>query len=242
MVQVLCFIPCSARKQVTPQTVPVQRCVDQRDLPRFWAHLKRTRELLMERGILQRAGPAAPAFWLYRGCFYCPLHESAELLLNLIKEGVLRLLVISGGYGLIDVTEPIRPYNAVLSVQRQGNATSTARLWREAGLHEMIAEVISTNKPKRVFGFFAGDVAWSRSNSKYRCFFTEGVRIARQRGIHLEGGCFYRLKGRGATAINDTLGRTLIHIARQSFSVDVARHFMSGEMVGSIEIGFEPLI
>ena len=51
-----------------------------------------------------------------------------------------------------------------------------ATLWRNLGLVGVISELILNSHAQRVFGFFAGPSDWSGSHTKYRYFFTEGVK------------------------------------------------------------------
>lgn len=136
---------------------------------------------------------------LYTGTFYSVLNIG--LVKELIRSGKLRVFIISAGYGVLDAFEPAYNYNAEMKGM-------VARYWREAGLADIISDICLVLSPRRVYGFFAGEPDWSGPGTKYRCFFTEGVKRALNSGFEpAHAGCFYRESGRGVTAILGALGR-----------------------------------
>jgi hypothetical protein len=134
----------------------------------------------------------------------------------------------------VDALEPIQYYDAMM---KGGVATN----WRNANLSNIIADLLSQEQPAYVYGFFAGENHWSTAGSKYRYFFTEGVKNALRKGVDSKlTGCFYRKEGRGVKAILGSLGRTFIDLLNSNFDVayvsDVNEH---SRYDGNVKIGFQ---
>lgn len=157
-----------------------------------------------------RASIPTDAINLYIGNFYRPLDK--PFIQSQINAGQLRLFIISAGYGLVDANEKICDYNKTMT-------GSTARRWRDLGLVDIISEVIISLNPSRAFGFFSGYSHWGYPGSKYRYFFTEGLKNALVRGYDPEdAGCFYRAAGAGQTLIPTTLGKCFMDAMQADFS------------------------
>ena len=58
--------------------------------------------------------------------------------------------------------------------------TTVAREWQNLGLQQVIVELITTERPTDIVGFFAGKSDWNPgdTSAKYRWFYEEGVRLA----------------------------------------------------------------
>ena len=112
-----------------------------------------------------------------------------------------------------------------------------ATLWRDLGLVGVISELILNSHAQQVFGFFAGSSQWSGSHTKYRYFFTEGVKEASASGAMIKTAtCFYRADSRGTNAITGALGRTLLHGLRKDFSSRFLAGYTTGHAYGNVLI------
>ena len=180
--------------------------------------------------------PLTSAIYLYKGFFYGPLQPHISLKLKEIEQGRLRIIIISPCYGIVDAREPLHEYDC----EMEGRI---ATAWRNNGLVDIISDLLLTLRPKKVFGYFAGPAVWQGPNAKYRYFFTEGLRNARQKGLKIQcGGCFYRAGGRGAVAILGALGRTLVDHNNSGLNCAFANNILTnGRIDGNVTIGFDPL-
>lgn len=154
--KVVCFIPCCGSKHpdgtirggtqsstLLPKSVSNQ-LTQARDQGGF---------------VFDTAGPETTALELYTGSPYRTFTSIKHDLYQAINAGVLRIYIISAGYGVIDAREPIHNYNE----QMKGK---TATHWRDHGLQEMIAEILMFEKPDKFYGFFAAEPHWSHASSK----------------------------------------------------------------------------
>ncbi|MBC7341786.1 MAG: hypothetical protein H5U02_04970 [Clostridia bacterium] len=197
VVPVVCFVPCCSEKRDCGRFVDPPYQWPPPELQHLWAKLETARRGMED--CIDSGSGSVPALHLYAGHFYSVpgLKETAE---RLIRSGMLRLFIISAGYGILDAFELARKYDAKMEGQ-------VATYWLNQGLADMIAEVCLRLEPGRVYGFFAGTPSWSGAGAKYRYFFTAGLRKALERGLEPEqAGCFYRAEGRGVTAILRGLG------------------------------------
>jgi len=181
-----------------------------------------------------RDSPKASALNLYSGAFYKPLEPHKDEILKNIFSGRLRLMILSAGYGLLDALEPIHDYEAVMMREN-------ARHWKNSHLTQVISELILYEKPAHVYGFFAGKGGWGFGGSKYRFFFTSGLKHAMGEGYKSGlSGCFYRKEGRGVNAILGSLGKTFIEFMKtgfdESYVYEIERR---GRKWDNVVIGFE---
>jgi len=229
--KVVCFIPCCGTKTALGTVIkPATTILD--DLPR-------TRERLVDgRKIMQYcidvSSPKTSALLLYTGSPYNVLRPYYKELISLMRQRTLRLVIISAGYGIVDALEPIHWYDATM----QG---SVAKRWKECSLVDIIADFLLNERPNYIYGFFAGHAYWSSPGSKYRYFFTEGVRKALSSGLDVElAGCFYRVDGKGVKAILGALGRAFINLLRSNFDeayvIDV---YTNHVRYGNVTVGFD---
>jgi hypothetical protein len=173
-------------------------------------------KLLNGRGAMKLAidehSPLSDALTLYTGNFYRPLDK--KRIAEKISNGDLRIFVISAGYGVVESFELIYNYDAKMD-------GAVARVWKDAGLVDIISAIILKYSPDKVFGFFAGEAKWSGSASKYRYFYSEGVKRALSQGLKVtESGCFYRAEGRGTGPILSLLGMCFRDAVSSNFSND----------------------
>lgn len=205
----ICFIPCCGSK------IP-SGSKDRNFTP--WYHdmnISRTKLLKgrekMKPYIIE-SSPLTDALSLYTGNFYRPLDK--KYIFEKISTGDLRVFVLSAGYGVVDSFEPIYDYDAIMN-------GFVARVWKDAGLVDIISEIILKYSPEKVFGFFAGEEEWSGGASKYRYFYSEGVKKALSQGLIVsESGCFYRAEGRGVGPILSLLGLCFNEAISSDFSSD----------------------
>lgn len=229
--KVVCFIPCCLSK--IPSGV-IQDGIDSSivlpdSISNSLTHARREGGFTFETD-----GPVTTAFELYTGFLHRTFTPIKHDLYQAINAGVLRIYIISAGYGVIDAREPIHNYNEEMKGK-------TSELWRDHGLQDMIAEILMFKKPDRVYGFFAGRSHWSRNSSSYRYFFTEGGKKAIAAGLNVtEAGCFYRIDGSGAGAILGSLGRTLVGQFRSGFNPEYVTDIESNfRQDGGVTIGFD---
>lgn len=178
------------------------------------------------------SSPKTSAIHLYRGAFYKQFNLSKVS--REIQGNRLRLFIISAWYGIVDAFEPLHKYDAKM----QGKI---ATHWRKYELHRIIRDLLLTLKPSNVFGFFAGNEDWSSSGANYRYFFTSGLNEAVVGGLDTQlSGCFYRLSGRGSTAILSALGRTFMDFLRSGFNEDFVLNVYSNRRIdGKVIVGFK---
>ena len=228
----VCFFPCCSRKYASGQIVGQGVGLSQDDLPNTWNLLLQGRNGMNQ--CVDLPSPPTSAIRLYTGAPYNSFRQYIPDIIQRILSGQLRVIIISAGYGIVDAFEPLNAYNAVM----QGEVASH---WRNSGLVDAISDLLLTIKPKKVFGFFAGETYWPTSSSKYRYFFTEGLKAAIGRGLDIEvGGCFYRKDGRGVQAILGALGRTFVGLRNSDFNAQFATNIQMNDRVdGNVIVGFE---
>ncbi|MGB2841707.1 MAG: hypothetical protein WBC40_04420 [Halobacteriota archaeon] len=185
---------------------------------------------------IEHLSPKTSAIDLYTGSPYNVFLPYKKRIIELIQSGRLRLIIISAGYGIIDALEPIHNYDEMM----KGKVASH---WRSANLTNVIADLLLQEKPTRVYGFFAGESYWSTPGSKYRYFFTEGVKIALRKGLDTElNGCFYRIEGRGVKAILGSVGRTFMELLKSNFNDSYVKNIHeNGRRDGNVKIGFDKI-
>lgn len=221
-VEVVCFIPCSGRKGGSGLAArPLSHPPPDEEYVTI-SGLRESRECIWAQaelwgGECRRPDietPAASALWLYNGLLYQPLDR--EYILDAIRQGWLRLYIISAGYGVADALEFLHDYDG----QMKGTLASA---WRAEELPVFIADVLHALRPRRVVGFFAGRREWDGPHAKYRWFFSEGVREALKMGLGpAEAGCFYP-QGQGVGAILRALGLCVMEYCRGGDCVSRAR-------------------
>ena len=174
-----------------------------------------------------------PALQVYDGHLYkCALGFRDEVA-SCLDAGELDVYVVSAGYGIVHPLDPIQRYEAEMKGR-------VATLWREAGLVDVVSELIRVSRARRVFGFFTGPSHWKGQHAKYRCFFTEGLMAAIAGGAPVStGACFYRAEGMGVPAIYGALGRTLLKGLRADFSSDFFAGYVDGQRDGNVLIRSE---
>jgi len=223
------FLPCCKKKDPSGRKIENLNGLSQADLPKTWNLLIEGRKEIEKRNCLDRNSPLTSAIYLYVGWLYRAIEKDSVI--RKILEGYLRLFVISAGYGIVDALEPIHCYEAEMKGE-------IAKIW-EGRLEDIIADLILNIKPSRVFGFFAG----SSSKLSYRYFFTEGLRRAKKEGSETQlSGCFYRLSGRGASAILIALGKIFSDFMSCNFDDGFVRDIQQkGRKIGEVVIGFDEM-
>ncbi len=231
--KVICFIPCCGSKAATGKVAAPAKHLGKADLPNTWANLSRGREEMgycMDRGSLKTS-----ALYLYTGSPYEAFAAQKDEIAKLLQDSNFRLIIISAGYGILDALEPACRYDAVL----QGKV---AAHWKKQNLSGIIADLLLKERPTKVYGFFAGTSAWSAQGSKYRYFFSEGVRTAIEKGLQAEAGCFYRAEGYGVKAILGGLGRTFSELLEYGFDDGYVQNVKRNmRKDGGVLIGFEQI-
>jgi len=206
----LCFIPCCNSKTPTHSVVGSQSSWYEETSGIDYQRLLRGREAM--KSSLKLGSPHTPALFLYTGEFYRVLDKGK--IMNKIAMGDLRLSIISAGYGIVDALERIQDYNAKME-------GSVARKWQDNDLSGLIGDYILKSSPETIFGFFTGEEKWSASNSKYRYFFTSGIRSALKAGLKVSAaGCFYRSEGQWPNPILPVLGMCFMNAVSSNFSED----------------------
>lgn len=232
-VPVICFVPCCSRKTDYGHIVDRPYRWPPLELEETWAKLEVARSGMKD--CVDRGSGSVPALHLYAGYFYSVpgLKETAE---RLIRSGLLRLFIISAGYGILDAFELARKYDAKMEGQ-------VATYWRNQGLADTIAEVCLRLEPSRVYGFFAGTPSWSGAGAKYRYFFTAGVRKALEHGLKVKrAGCFYCAEGRGVGAILGGLGECFRDIVSAEFEKDHPGVAVTDDLnYRGIRVGYEEI-
>jgi len=230
--KVVCFIPCCGSKYATGETIKPEYILSNQDLPNTWHILLRGRKGMQY--CIDFTSRKTSAINLYIGSPYEVLSSYKKDIINLIHTNRLKLIIISAGYGIIDALEPIHNYDEMMKEK-------VALHWRNTNLTGVIADLLMQEKPARIYGFFAGESYWSTSGSKYRYFFTEGLKTALTNGLDIElCGCFYRIEGRGVKAILGSLGRTFIELLKTNFDDSYAENiYKNGRWDGNVKVGFE---
>jgi hypothetical protein len=212
MAKTVVFIPCSKKKGPMLMNVP-DVGINNGDIPNTWTNFVTGRRVMQH---CINLGPwLTPGLYLYRGGLYNRLRNIGCLdnLFQRCLDDEIRIYIISGGYGLVDAREHIHDYEQTLDPE-------IARQWNNYGLVDTIAELLSTIKPKMVFGYLPGQ---NYERAPYRQFFTKGLKRAVENGLQVEsGGCFYNASGQGIPAILGALGMTLGNHFENNFSREYA--------------------
>ena len=233
MADTLCFIPCCKTKAKYPDYRDLRPTLTKRRIPETWQDLQAARRK-MSKCVEEDVRPCN-ALRQYDGGLYRSDFDFRENLTRHLKTGRIDLYIISAGYGIVHALDPILPYEAEMKGK-------VATLWRNLGLVGVISELIRMSHAQRVFGFFAGPSHWSGSHTKYRYFFTEGVKEASASGAMIKTAtCFYRAAGQGANAITGALGRTLLHGLREDFSSRFLAGYTTGHAYGNVLIRSDKL-
>ena len=231
MAETLCFVPCCKSKTEYPDRRAASPTLTKSCIPVAWVRLQAARKKMS--GCIEEAIRPCAALCQYDGGLYNSTLEFREDITRYVNADHLDLYIISAGYGLVHAMDPIQPYEA----QMKG---SVATLWREAGLVNIISELIRVSRAQRVFGFFAGASHWSGAHAKYRYFFTEGVKAVVTSGAMISSSaCFYRACGRGTRAINGALRRTLLRGLGADFSSRFLAEHTNGWRDGNVLIRCE---
>lgn len=231
--KVVCVIPCCGSKAATGKVVAPVKCLAEEDLPNTWANLSSGREGMGY--CMDQGSQKTSALYLYTGSPYEAFAAQKDEIARLLQDDSFRLIIISAGYGVLDALEPAYQYNAVL----QGKV---AVHWKKQNLSGIIADLLLNERPKKIYGFFAGTSAWSTQGSKYRYFFTEGVKTALEKGLQAEAGCFYRAEGYGVKAILGGLGRTFKGLLEYEFDDGYVQNVKRNRRKdGGVIIGFEEI-
>jgi len=230
--KIVCFIPCCASKYASGEIIKPEHILSEKDLPTTWHNLLEGRKGMQY--CIDFTSPKTSAINLYTGSPYDVLTPYKEEIVKLIQVDKLRLIIISAAYGIIDALEPIHSYDEMM----KGNVASH---WKNKNLTGVIADFLIQEKPTQIYGFFAGKSYWSTSESKYRYFFTEGVKKALTKGLDVKlCGCFYRAEGGGVKAILGSLGRTFIELLKADFDDSYVENiYKNGRRDGNVKIGFE---
>jgi hypothetical protein len=115
--------------------------------------------------------------------------------------------------------------------------SSTARTWKDIGLVNTIEDVIQIIKADQVFGFFSGYPVWYSAGSKYRFFFSEGLKTTLARGYDpINAGCFYRAEGNGQGHNPTALGKCFIDALRADYSKDFVNKMQNNDHPYSHEL------
>lgn len=226
MADTLCFIPCCKKKTKYPEYRDLRPTLTERRIPETWQDLQAARKKMSE--CVEQDVRPCNALRQYDGGLYRSDSKFRENLTRYLKTGRIDLYIISAGYGIVHALDPIHPYEAEMKGK-------VATLWRNLGLVGVISELIRMSHVQRVFGFFAGPSDWSGSHTKYRYFFTEGVKEASASGSRINTAtCFYRASGLGVNAITGALGRTLLHGLGEDFSSRFLAKYTTGHSYGNV--------
>lgn len=234
MADMLCFIPCSKRKTADSDRHSGTPVLTAGRIPETWQRLQAGREAMS--ACIEGSSQPCCALLQYDGGLYNAQASFRDDLACGLCAGRLDLYILSAGYGVVHALDPVRPYEAEMKGK-------VAKLWRDTGLSEVIAELIRVSRARRVFGFFAGPAHWSGAHAKYRHFFTEGVRAAASSDATLDtAACFYRDSGRGTRAITGALGRALLRGLHADFSPRFLADYAAGCADGNVVIRSESLV
>jgi len=230
--KIICFVPCCKSKFATGDTVEPMKSLSIEDLPQTWEQLSYGRQKMQY--CIDHGSDETSALTLYTGYFYKPLNKNEVY--DAIFEGKLTLIIISAGYGIINALEPINNYDEILNGK-------VARIWRDNGLANVIAEYLLHQKPNKIYGFFAGEEYWPYSSSAYRYFYTEGVRKSMENGLKVDlAGCFYRESGSGTSNILKALGSVFNNFLSLNFDQDYLEKIeQQGLIMDNIQVGFRKI-
>ena len=202
----ICFIPCSNSKIAIKAKM---ECASS------WFEEDSFRQMLVTgrqamKPYIKAGAPLSEAFNLYSGFFYRVLDK--KCISEKIQTGNLRVFIISAGYGIVASHELIQDYDAMMA----GPIAST---WKKANLTKIISDIIQKYQPAKAFGFFSGETTWGQPSSKYRYFYSNGIRQALSEGWKpVETGCFYRAEGKGTVPILSALGLCFTKAVSSDFS------------------------
>jgi hypothetical protein len=234
--KIICFIPCCKSKDGIGGDIDFKGGLSIKDLPNTWSLLKDGRKEMEY--CIDYDSEVKSAIDLYSGKLYSPINSFKKDIIDLINLGRLRLIIISAGYGILDAYEPVNKYEAVMS-------GSIASLWRKNNLTEIIADLLINENPSKVFGFFGGESNWYGSSSKYRYFFTEGLKRALEKGLSVKlAGCFYRLKGGGFPSFKElaSLGNIFINFMKTGFDSSFVEDVKNNNWIDNkVVIGFDKI-
>ncbi len=229
--KVVCFIPCCKSKEATGKIINPSQALSEGLLPKTWENLLSGRKNMDY--CIDKNSNITTALNLYTGKFYKELAK--DTIIEKALKGEFELIIISAGYGIINALEPIHKYDAVMSGK-------VARQWRDTGLAESIADYLLNQKPNRVYGFFAGEEYWSNPSSKYRHFFTEGVRKAKEKGLGAGAGCFFREEGLGSGTILSALGKVFNEFVSLGFDPAYVKKLENEtKVIGNISVGLRKI-
>ena len=234
--KVICFIPYCLGKYASGDIVKPEHILSAQDLPNTLENLLEGRNEMQN--CIESNTPKTTALNLYNGKLYIPLFDYKNEIIKLIQSNQLRVIIISAGYGIVDALEPIHKYDAKM----QGKIASN---WKRAGLSNIISEIILTQNPKQVYGFFGGESDWYKSSSKYRYFFTEGLKIALKNGFNSDiSGCFYNIEGGGFPDFKElkSLGKSSIEFMNSNFDDSYVKNiYENGRQYENVKIGFDKI-
>ena len=235
------FIPCCDSKHINNRYSDTPVGITQTELPNTWQLLNNGRMAM--RNCIVNDSPKVPAINLYDGLFYRSISPTWDSLLNEINKGWLRIFVVSAGYGIIDIREPIKNYNAEMRKSTQLTCKCGATLWKQNHLENIICDLLIKLQPERVFGYFAGGPQWDTAEAKYRFFFEKGVRLAKHSGVKTKcSGCFFRSKWNDSRQILRALGKAFVDHYKANFSCSFAIQLQSnGHIYYEVTISFKPL-
>jgi len=230
---IVCFLPCCKTKNPSGEIIARGKSLSQAEMPNTWSWLVRGRKGM--RLHISFKSPLTSAIFLYTGFLYKTLNKDA--IIQTIESGHLRLIIISAGYGIVDAFEPIHDYDAEMKGK-------TATYWRNHKLIDIICDFLLNANPSKVFGFFTGSADWVISGSKYRYFFTEGLRHAHKRGLKTQlSGCFYRKTGKGVKNILSALGHVFMDFMNNDFNEQFAiKAQQEGIKEYNVKIGFDEIM
>ena len=152
MVDTMCFIPCCKRKTAAPDRQATGATLTRERIPDTWRLLQAGRHTMSP--CIEGNSRPCRALLQYDGGLYNAQASFRDDIARGLNAGRLDLYILSAGYGLVHALDPIRPYEAEMKGR-------VATMWRDAGLPEVIAELICASRARRAFGFFAGPAHWS---------------------------------------------------------------------------------
>ncbi len=232
-VDTICFLPCCKTKSPTGKIATPSRSITEEDLPNTWDKLQNAREEMEY--CIEKNSSRTSAIYLYTGSPYDAFSSSKSSITKSIKTGNIRLVIISAGYGIVDALEPIHDYDEVMN-------KNAAKHWKDNNLPVIIADYLLNKNPREVYGFFAGKDNWNNPGSKYRFFFTEGVKLAIEKGLNAKAGCFYRKEGQGPKQILGALGRTFWEFLDFNYNEEYINYIATnGNKDGSVVVSFDSI-
>ncbi len=239
------FIPCCKTKKQIERYKGKGVAITKRDLSNnTWQNLLNGRQAMSS-----CIGPndhvlKVPAINLYDGHFYQEVGNEWDNILEMIENGWLRIFVISAGYGIIDIREPINNYDAEMIKYGKGICKRGAIQWKNYELEAIIADLLKKLRPDRIFGFFTGKPEYSGGGPKDRYFFSECVCRAISSGIKpVCAGCFYRKSGRGAAAVIRCLAKAFINHSKRQFDCSYGPQLIRNPLrCNKIEVSYNRIV